>query len=109
MTNALDATMPATAKRILDRLGTEATLISLADGNTPIVMSPPAPVDQKLADGTHILMTDSEVFVAGSTLSSQPVPRNDRVLFGGAPWQVVAVMAFYAGAEVAAYKMVLRR
>ena len=80
---------------------------SVSNSDTTVVVTPPAPYEQRRIDGTVIQLGDQRIIQSSK---SGIVPQSaDLYVIGGQTWQVVAIFPIVSGESTAAYEVQLRQ
>lgn len=78
-----------------------------SNADTSVVITPPAPYEQRRIDGTLIQLGDQRIMMSSR---SGVVPQSaDQFIIGGVTWQVVAIFPIVSGEQTAAYEVQLRQ
>jgi hypothetical protein len=128
MPTRLDGIMPAVANRMLDKMGTAATLTSVTRGvydgtqgergqdtivDIPVKVSPPQNFKKAMPDtGTDVKATDGLVYMGTTAIDGsaipEPRPEHDSVTLYGVIYRLMWVGPMYSGDLVAAYALQIR-
>ena len=75
-----------------------------------VSISPPAPAREgRRPDNALVQQGDAECYMAAKGLSVVPSPVDDKLIWNGDTYQVVAVFNIVSGDQNAAYRLILRR
>lgn len=121
MTGKLDSTFRPLAVNLISDFGSTATWTRQtstfdpstgkttdADTSYSVVISPPAPYNNRRVDGTVIQVGDTMAMLAAEGLAFTPTI-GDYLTHKTIRWQVVGLVPIYSGELISAYEVQLRK